>query len=282
MLHQATENCLAKQGIISNGFRRAGLYPWDPSAPDVSKLLPGTIFAGPDSSEGSNFMVTNPEISATIQSSTGEDISTTPDEHSTFMDTIPEMSTTAQVPHGEHFSTPSAGDSSFMVTIPVMSKTIQIPNGEDISTPLSGDSNIMVTIPEMSTSVQVPYDEDIFTPSPGDSNIMAIIPEISSSAHPHDTSDQFSFSYEEGDIGFLDDGSSQLELSDEFVENDSSAMLETPDDSDLNGSSTLSPVTPPRSKKCPNQSLTSICLFATSRLQYLLQLLPHSFPPFQN
>ena len=89
LLHQATENCLAKQGIISNGFRRAGLYPWDPSAPDVSKLLPGTIFAGPDSSEGSNFMVTIPEISATIQSSTGEDISTTPDEHSTFMDTIP-------------------------------------------------------------------------------------------------------------------------------------------------------------------------------------------------
>ena len=75
MLHQATENCLAKQGIISNGFRRAGLYPWNPSAPDVSKLLSGTLFAGPDSSEGSNFMVTNPEITATIQSSTGENIS---------------------------------------------------------------------------------------------------------------------------------------------------------------------------------------------------------------
>ena len=165
------------------------------------------------------------------------------------MDNIPEMSTTVQVPNGEDFSTPSAGDSNFMVTIPVMSKTIQIPNGEDISTPLSGDSNIMVTIPEMSTSVQVPNDEDIFTPSPGDSNIMAIIPEISSSSsHPHDTSDQFSFSYDEGDIGFLDDGSSQLELSGDFVDNDSSAMLETPD---LNGSSTLSHVTPPRSKKCP-------------------------------
>ena len=186
MLHQATENCLVKQDIISNGFRRAGLYP------NMSKLLPGTIFAGPDSSEGSNFMVTNPEISATLQASTGED-----------------------------FSTPSAGDSNFMVTIPVMSKTIQIPNGEDISTPLSGDSNIMVTIPEMSTSVQVPNDEDIFTPSPGDSNIMAIIPEIFSSTHPHDTSDQFSSSYEEGDIGFLDDGSSQLELSGDFVDNDS-------------------------------------------------------------
>ena len=39
-----------------------------------------------------------------------------------------------------------------------------------------------------------------------------------------------------GDIGFLDDDLSHLELSGDFVENDSSAMLETPDDSDLNGS----------------------------------------------
>ena len=110
-----------------------------------------------------------------------------------------------------------------------MSKTTPIPNGEDISTPLSGDSKIMVTISEMSKSVQVPNGEDIVTPSPGDSNIMAIIPEISFSKHPHETSDQFSFSYEEGDIGFLDDGSSQLELSGDFVDTDSSAMLETQD-----------------------------------------------------
>ena len=94
LLHQATENCLAKQGIISNGFRRAGLYPWDPTAPDVSKLLPGTIFANQDSSEGSNFLSRNSEISATLLASTGQDICSTPDEHSNSMVTIPEMSTT--------------------------------------------------------------------------------------------------------------------------------------------------------------------------------------------
>ena len=44
LLHQATELCLEKPGIISNGFRRAGISPWDPSAPDTSKLLPGTVF----------------------------------------------------------------------------------------------------------------------------------------------------------------------------------------------------------------------------------------------
>ena len=234
LLHQATENCLAKQGIISNGFRRAGLYSWEPSAPDVSKLLPGTIFANQDSSEGSNFLSTNSEISATLPASTGQDICSTPDEHSNSMVTIPEMSTTVQVHNVEDFPTPSAGDSNFMVTIPVMSKTDQTPNGEDMSTPLSGDSNMMVSIPELSTSVQVPNDEDICTPSPP--------------SHQHDTSDQFSFSYGEGDIGFLDDGSSQLELSVDFVDNDSSAFLETPD---LNDSSTISSATPPRSIKCP-------------------------------
>ena len=44
VLQQATENCLQKKGLIQNGFRRAGIYPYDPSAPDVSKLLPGQIF----------------------------------------------------------------------------------------------------------------------------------------------------------------------------------------------------------------------------------------------
>lgn len=205
LLHQATENCLAKQGIISNGFRRAGLYPWDPTAPDVSKLLPGTIFANPDSSEGSNFMSTNPEMSATLPASPGQDICSTPDEHSNSMVTIPEMST-----------------------------SVQVHNVEDIPSPSAGDANMMATIPELSTSVQVPNDEDIYTPSPP--------------SHQHDTSDQFSLSYGEGDIGFLDDGSSQLELSGNFVDNDSSAFLETPD---LIDSSTFSNETPPKSIKCP-------------------------------
>ena len=44
LLQKATEKCLDKDGIISNGFRRAGLTPWDTTAPDVTKLLPGTIF----------------------------------------------------------------------------------------------------------------------------------------------------------------------------------------------------------------------------------------------
>ena len=44
LLHKATELCLEKPGIISNGFRRAGISPWNPSAPDTSKLLPGTVF----------------------------------------------------------------------------------------------------------------------------------------------------------------------------------------------------------------------------------------------
>ena len=44
LLREATEVCLAKPGLVESGFRRAGLYPWDRSAPDVSKLMPGTVF----------------------------------------------------------------------------------------------------------------------------------------------------------------------------------------------------------------------------------------------
>ena len=45
LLHQATENCLNKTGVIENGFGRAGLVPWNKDALDTTKLLPGTIFA---------------------------------------------------------------------------------------------------------------------------------------------------------------------------------------------------------------------------------------------
>ena len=44
LLHKTTELCLAKPKLIANGFRRAGIFPWNPQAPDKDKLLPGTIF----------------------------------------------------------------------------------------------------------------------------------------------------------------------------------------------------------------------------------------------
>ena len=44
LLQEVTEACLNKAGIVQNGFKRAGLYPWDKTAPDRSKLLPGTVF----------------------------------------------------------------------------------------------------------------------------------------------------------------------------------------------------------------------------------------------
>ena len=57
LLHEATENCLIKGQIIENGFKRAGLFPWDPSAPDVTKLLPGTVFE-----TGQNNLDINPVV----------------------------------------------------------------------------------------------------------------------------------------------------------------------------------------------------------------------------
>ena len=54
LLHQATENCLSKPGIIQHGFARAGLVPWNQDSPDITKLLPGTIFADSNQMESSN------------------------------------------------------------------------------------------------------------------------------------------------------------------------------------------------------------------------------------
>ena len=45
VLHEATEICLANSSLIPNDLRRGGLFPWDPSAPDKTKLLPGTVYA---------------------------------------------------------------------------------------------------------------------------------------------------------------------------------------------------------------------------------------------
>ena len=45
VLHETTEICLANPSLIPNGFKRAGLLPWNPSAPDRTKLLPGTVYA---------------------------------------------------------------------------------------------------------------------------------------------------------------------------------------------------------------------------------------------
>ena len=44
LLHRATEICLTKPDLIPNGFRRSGICPFNPSAPNKDKLLPATIF----------------------------------------------------------------------------------------------------------------------------------------------------------------------------------------------------------------------------------------------
>ena len=41
LFYQGSENCLSRP---DNGFRRAGIHPWNKAAPDKAKLLPGTVF----------------------------------------------------------------------------------------------------------------------------------------------------------------------------------------------------------------------------------------------
>ena len=44
VLYDATEDCLTNTTLIPNGFRRSGIFPWNPSAPDRTKLLPSSIY----------------------------------------------------------------------------------------------------------------------------------------------------------------------------------------------------------------------------------------------
>ena len=49
VLHTAVENCLDRTNLIQSGFKRAGIYPWDTSAPDRSKLNPSKVYTHTDS-----------------------------------------------------------------------------------------------------------------------------------------------------------------------------------------------------------------------------------------
>ena len=45
LLREATEQCLQNKTLVGLGFKRAGLYPWDPTQPDRRKLKPSSIYA---------------------------------------------------------------------------------------------------------------------------------------------------------------------------------------------------------------------------------------------
>ena len=45
VLQEATEKILENPDIIKNGFKNSGIYPWNPNSPNLTKLVPGSIFA---------------------------------------------------------------------------------------------------------------------------------------------------------------------------------------------------------------------------------------------
>ena len=96
--HKTTELCLSKPDLIANGFKRSGIFPWNPQAPDQTKLLPGTIFQKPTDA-------------------------TLPPEHDSQVDFTPIMDTT---PHDMSLSTPLFDTTSEVPVIPAMDTTRQI------------------------------------------------------------------------------------------------------------------------------------------------------------
>ena len=45
LLQLATEECLQKPGLIARGFRKAGIVPWDPSAPTKDRMQPSLVYS---------------------------------------------------------------------------------------------------------------------------------------------------------------------------------------------------------------------------------------------
>ena len=44
LVRESVEDILEdKPGLIANGFKRSGLCPWNPAAPDKNKMLPSTV-----------------------------------------------------------------------------------------------------------------------------------------------------------------------------------------------------------------------------------------------
>ena len=88
LLRQATENTFSRPEIISSGFRRAGLFPWNTDAPDISKLLPGSVFVSDTSSQTAG---TSADIStATAVSSSTMVVSASSDPEVSSLDISPQ------------------------------------------------------------------------------------------------------------------------------------------------------------------------------------------------
>ena len=72
VLYDATEDCLSNPSLIPNGFKRSGLFPWNPNAPDKTKLLPSTIYSATSSHDQSEQAPVS--LSANVDESLSTDV----------------------------------------------------------------------------------------------------------------------------------------------------------------------------------------------------------------
>ena len=47
LLRESVEELLTRPEVIVNGFRCAGIVPWDPSTVNIKKIIPSSAFAKP-------------------------------------------------------------------------------------------------------------------------------------------------------------------------------------------------------------------------------------------
>ena len=68
LLQESVEEILiSRPQVIENGFRRAGLVPWDPSMPDSRKMLPSSIFEKSYADKGNTGLEIQKQLTSTLE-----------------------------------------------------------------------------------------------------------------------------------------------------------------------------------------------------------------------
>ena len=169
VLHSAVENCLNKENCVVSGFRRAGLYPWNPNAPDRSKLNPSKVYQVPVSAP-------NPQNETGLITLTAVDGSSSPspdaiDSSPTCASNpLPLVATSSPSPDVSMPPPPGVSSSpqtglSTSPPLEVSSFPTSLPTGASMSSPPSGSTSPLpyevAMAADISETSPPPYAEDI-------------------------------------------------------------------------------------------------------------------------
>ena len=146
VLHSAVENCLSRINLIPSGFKRAGLFPWDRSAPDKSKLNPSKAYSVPLDSQSKLSSSNSSRLLTSEMSSSSShplsDISPSSGENSPPLDSSPAVMSTVSVSPQAEVSSVQDSDSAGL-SLPSFSHPIDM--SSLLCSPTSGSFYVSVS-----------------------------------------------------------------------------------------------------------------------------------------